>query len=328
MREGCVEGVHELLLLLLELRTKSLLGCPSLSPAASPSSGSRCGGGRKHGRYEGVRGRAERGHHIGVQGVLVLLEEVVDVVVDRSSVVHDTEAVLGVLALFVGLRAIEVHIALVLADSLLKEALVGALGDVDLLVDHGEDSLSLDLKQVESGLVVLEVRGGDDDALLRVHLLLQTENVLVEVELEFFVTVVDAHLLEAVGEEALETEDIENSNDVRRVLRQVKSRVDLVDQPLEDLAVEGLDEGVPHGGRLGNAVRDEDDRAVSDVTEAERLLERLGVHSDELRSTLEGVKVGDFGAVVGSSVLVDLELDVAEVQQSCNDLPDAQLIFL
>ena len=52
------------------------------------------------------------------------------------------------------------------------------------------------------------------------------------------------------------------------------------------------------------------------------------VHADELGSAPEGVGVGDLGAVVGGSVFVDLELDVTEVQQSCNDLPDAQLIFL
>jgi len=43
-------------------------------------------------------------------------------------------------------------------------------------------------------------------------LLLELEDMVVELLLEFFVCVVDTELLEAIGFEALETIDIQNSN--------------------------------------------------------------------------------------------------------------------
>ncbi len=51
----------------------------------------------------------------------------------------------------------------------------------------------------------------DGDALARVLVLLQLEDVLVEVELQLLVTEVDAQLLEGVDDEGFETEDVQHT---------------------------------------------------------------------------------------------------------------------
>ena len=65
----------------------------------------------------------------------------------------------------------------------------------------------------------------------------------VEEELELFVGEVDACLLEAVDVEVLEAEDVEDADLLRRggvEARRREDRVDLVDDPAEEAAVQRL----------------------------------------------------------------------------------------
>ena len=63
------------------------------------------------------------------------------------------------------------------------EALIRALGHVDLLVDHGKDASGLELQQVQTRLVVREGDVLHGDTLAGVLVLFELEDVLVEVEL-------------------------------------------------------------------------------------------------------------------------------------------------
>lgn len=68
--------------------------------------------------------------------------------------------------------------------------------------------------EIETGLVVVKLDLGPVDALLVVHVLLQFEDVLVEVELQLLVGIVDAELLKTVQRKVFKAKNIENANRV------------------------------------------------------------------------------------------------------------------
>lgn len=73
------------------------------------------------------------------------------------------------------------------------------------------------------------IDGGPIDFLLRVLLLLELEDVLVEVELQVLVRVVDTQLLETVLRESFEAEDVEDRNGGRLLRALVDDVVDARD---------------------------------------------------------------------------------------------------
>jgi len=85
------------------------------------------------------------------------------------------------------------------------------------------------------------------DALSHVHALLVLEGCLGEVGLQLLVGVVDEQLLETVGLEYLEAEDVEDADELGALQRPAAARgseVDTLDKPVEELRVHRLREGV------------------------------------------------------------------------------------
>jgi hypothetical protein len=108
----------------------------------------------------------------------------------------------------------KVLVALVLVGDLLPEAVVRAAGKVGLVVQHVKDTKRPLGDEVQARLVVVKLHLGPVNALAVVHILLQLEDVLVEVELQLLVGVVNAQLLKAVDFEVLKAEDVEDANGV------------------------------------------------------------------------------------------------------------------
>lgn len=121
-------------------------------------------------------------------------------------------------------------------DNFREKGRIAPLWYRDFFVQHREDASRLLVEEVKRRLVVLECRLGHLDALRSVHLLLQTEDVLVEVKLELLIAIVDAKLLEGVVFERLETKDVKDADQRRKAGAGVKGSVDLGDCPLEQTA--------------------------------------------------------------------------------------------
>ena len=148
-----------------------------------------------------------------MQSIFVLLQEVGNVVLHHPSVVVHVEGFLCILLL--GARLTEIGMAGMSLDNLLQEALVRAFRNTDLLIDHGEDTSSFLLQQVQRGLIVFELNRCNVNTLAFVLILFQAENMFVEVELELFVTKVDTQLLEGVKFERFESKDVKYTDSVK-----------------------------------------------------------------------------------------------------------------
>jgi hypothetical protein len=70
--------------------------------------------------------------------------------------VNHNEALLDI-AMDLGFCSLKRPVGLVLVEDLTEKALIGAFGDTDLFVDHGEDSGHLELQEVQGGLIVFEL---------------------------------------------------------------------------------------------------------------------------------------------------------------------------
>mmetsp|Transcript_70091 Transcript_70091/g.194859 ORF Transcript_70091/g.194859 Transcript_70091/m.194859 type:complete len:609 (-) Transcript_70091:1456-3282(-) len=145
-------------------------------------------------------------HDIVRQLILVLVQESVGAIVDRPSEVLDDEP--G----WLRPDLVEAAVALVLLDKFVAETLVGARWHSALLVEHRENTGALCLQEIHRVLIVGEVQRVPWDALALVDLLLELEDELVEELLETLVGEVDAQLLEGVHLEALETENVQDSD--------------------------------------------------------------------------------------------------------------------
>ena len=103
-----------------------------------------------------------------------------------------------------------------------EEGRVGRLRQVDLLVEDLDDAARVALRlrhrveQVEHRLVVDVLDVLELDALRRVEALLRLEGRHREVALQLLVGEVDAELLERVGLEDLEAEDVEDADEDAR----------------------------------------------------------------------------------------------------------------
>jgi len=84
------------------------------------------------------------------------------------------------------------------------------------LVEQREQSCRLLLYKVHARLVVLKLNVCAVDPFGRVVLLLRNEDSVVEERLRLLVRIVDAELLKTVNLEDLETEDVQNSDEVLR----------------------------------------------------------------------------------------------------------------
>ena len=151
--------------------------------------------------------------------VLVLFEEVQSVVLHRPGVVMDVEHAADLLAI-VGRKcrgAGRSAPAAVLVVQRLGKGLVGVEGLDALLVQYAQDARVAPIDEVENVLIVGELDELPRDALPLVLGLLQLEDEAVELLLERFVGVVDAELLEAVGIERFESEDVQNGDEGGRL---------------------------------------------------------------------------------------------------------------
>mmetsp|Transcript_30373 Transcript_30373/g.84969 ORF Transcript_30373/g.84969 Transcript_30373/m.84969 type:complete len:392 (+) Transcript_30373:2522-3697(+) len=156
---------------------------------------------------------------------------------------------------------------------------------------------------------------------------------LVEVLLELLVTEVDAELLERVDLENFETENVKGIDGARAdgALRGSHTNVDLLDDPVEEVRVNLLGEGVAVVGGLlkveGNLGRGLS--ADHHGTVGTGLLEILAVHLQELGADIEAVLVGDNAGVrANGRVLARLEIDVPQVQHRRDEAKDVLFVLL
>merc|ERR1719195_1671081 len=228
-------------------------------------------------------------HHGVVDGILVLLQPVSDVVVDNTGVVRNTEV--SVLVSLRGGLQEDGELAQGSLQLLLK-GLVSGLGEERLLLQDGPQTHGL-LKHDDSSLQVhTKVHHDPVNALLDVLLLLHHEHVVVEELLQLLVDKVDGDLLEAVVLENLETSNIEDSAEVCLLESGVnESVVTLLNEPLEQPVEDGsADTSDSSGGLLAGLTLGDPLGTDLDPRLAEHLDHLHGVHSEESgRLAREGV---------------------------------------
>merc|ERR1719400_3022114 len=245
-------------------------------------------------------GRLEDLHHGVVDGILVLLQPVGDVVVDNTGVVRHTE-VSVLVSLLGGLQEDGQFDQGSL--QLLLEGLVSGLGEERLLLEDGPETHGL-LKHDDGSLQVhAEVHHDPVNALLDVLLLLHNEHVVVEELLQLLVDEVDGDLLEAVVLENLETSDIEHSAEVGLLEAGIdEGVVTLLNEPLEETVKDGPGDpassssSLLHSLTLGHPLGSDLDPGL-----AERLEQRGGLNttqSSHLAREGGGVHLLQLGLVV------------------------------
>ena len=126
--------------------------------------------------------------------------------------------------------------------------LVISFGELALLVDERHEVERADGDEVERLLVVDELDVVPVDGLVVVLLLLHLEDVLDEELLQVLVGVVDAELLERVGAEVFEAEDVKHADGClvlsADAVRLGDGRIDLSDDVDEEASVDSLGEGI------------------------------------------------------------------------------------
>ena len=168
--------------------------------------------------------------------VPVLLQEASSVVAHRPRVVPDAELERG------APRGAEVRVRPEQRTELVAQREVGRPRHGNLVLQDREEPMGDALKEVQTALVVLERDAAPVDILRLVLPLLLLEQVAGEELLQLLVGKVDAELLEAVGFEALEPENVQDRDARRRatvVVHRVQARVDAVDEEAEQRRVEG-----------------------------------------------------------------------------------------
>jgi len=165
---------------------------------------------------EGTGAFLKKGLQRGVEGVVVLLDEVDCLVAHCSSKVSDYETVLvPYLAVLLQLGVAgqgQSKVCGVEVVNLLCEVFVVGGGELGLLVEDVHDAGQLELHQVNAVLVVYKGDGLQAQTLLHVQRLFVFKNSRVEKLLQFFVAVVDAKLFEAVHRKILESCNVQNSD--------------------------------------------------------------------------------------------------------------------
>ena len=268
-----------------------------------------------------VLGDVDELEEVGGEGVPVLLEEGPRVVEDDTSKMVEPEA-----SVDVGLGLQVVAVITVTLVELIQQGLIGALGELALLVNQTHEVERPNGDEVEGFLVVHELDMGPVDGLQVVLLLLELEDVLDKELLEVLVGKVDAKLLEGVGLEVLKAEDVEDADAaaVGGVLQVwlEDSGVDLPHNINEEAAVDALGKGVPHVPGLMH-VEGADHRLAlgEDGAAGECVDERLLVHAQDGGHAFNVALIWNVGGV---EVVDDLALvlDVSHVQEGGQDLED------
>lgn len=127
---------------------------------------------------------------------------------------------------------------------------VGVRGGAGVVEGSKDAWRALLLDQVAYDLVVEVLDRRPLDLLAHVLLLLRLERELNKDLLELFVDIVDAELLERVRVEDLEAVDVEHANDVVRRRGRLHRLVDSVHDPLKQVVVDRLGQGIAHRRRL------------------------------------------------------------------------------
>merc|ERR1719392_294266 len=172
-----------------------------------------------------------------VDGILVLLKPVSDIVVDNTSIVRNSKVSILV---SLGSRLQEDWKFSKGSLELLLKGLVSGLGEERLLLKNGPETHGL-LKHDDGSLQVhTEVNHDPVNTFLDIFLLLNNEHVVVEELLELLVDKVNGDLLKAVVLENLETSNIQDSAEVGLLQGGINEGVvTLDDEPLEDTVKDG-----------------------------------------------------------------------------------------
>eukprot|EP00962_Isochrysis_galbana_P055701 scaffold27473_cov118-Isochrysis_galbana.AAC.2 len=248
-----------------------------------------------------------------MQRVVVLLKETVGSVGHMSSEMPNDEALIGhqLAAARHGGKDAVGHRLLVLFKELLDKRLVCALGQLALLVEQRKEADGhigrAVCEHVDAGLVARLFDRVEHDSLA-----------------QRLVCEVDAQLLKRVGLELLESEDVEHADEGARTCLGEQRRVDAPNQPIEELGVHGLGEGVARVGRLLRLEWDLVYRVGERAHRAlgQRLLKHVRPHLEQLSHSRHCVRRADI-----TRILVDgAKADVAHVEQSGQQHVDAVLL--
>mmetsp|Transcript_29412 Transcript_29412/g.45476 ORF Transcript_29412/g.45476 Transcript_29412/m.45476 type:complete len:678 (-) Transcript_29412:1190-3223(-) len=229
VRLSLVEGLHQVVKLSAELETQRDLtvGTTLVDVGEERLQERRARGGDQ---VEQILG----------ESILVLFQEGVGIVQHLSSVVNHHKFRLG------GTNLLEVGVGPMVFVDLVQESGIGTARHLNFLIESNEDTLGLQLNQIQHRLVINKLDVVELDLLTPVKLLLQLEGVLVEVLLELLVAEVDAKLLEGVNLKNLETKDIQYVDlpGFNGALGGGHSLVHLGNNPIEKMSVDLLGERV------------------------------------------------------------------------------------
>mmetsp|Transcript_24891 Transcript_24891/g.61139 ORF Transcript_24891/g.61139 Transcript_24891/m.61139 type:complete len:276 (+) Transcript_24891:2715-3542(+) len=193
----------------------------------------------EHG-HEGLLGGAEHGAQGVVDGVPVLLEEGVHVVLHLAREVRNDEACLGacdtraalclaldraVLEVGIGRRTtrLEMRVTLATVHELAQKVVVRALGEVALVIKQRKHT-KLPLEQLHARRVVLKRDRINNNPLLLVLVHHGVQHLVDELLLQGLVGVIDAKLLERVVLEHLKAEDVEDADELALDLATLRIR--------------------------------------------------------------------------------------------------------
>jgi hypothetical protein len=264
VRVGLAQHPHQLAQLLDELARDGLEARRGRAAAALAARRRA-----EHLPQEGVGGGRDDVLEVGVQHVVVLVEERGRAVGHLARVVADNEGLVGREPLARAQpppaqpRPGEGLVGAVRLVDLARERLVRRAREPALLVkdeeDAGRDAGGGALLEHRDALLVVRlVDRHPADGLADVDLLLGFKDARVEVALQLLVRKVDAELLEAVGLEDLEAEDVEHRNRRARLRLRQQARVDLADEPVEERRVQPLAQRVARVRGVGGLDRDLD----------------------------------------------------------------------
>lgn len=284
--------------------------------------------------------------HTIVQGILVLLQPIGDVV-GHSAGIMDNGKVSLLLARLGWLGLLEVgRLAQVVGLQLLFQSLVRSFGEHRLLFKDGQDTHGLVdgeenirrgikrenskvylFDQLDTGQQVhTEIDKVPFDTLASVLLLLQHEHVMVEELLQLFVGEIDAQLFKTVEVKDFETGNIQYTDEVLTLLLCVQGFVQLLHHPLEGSVEHGL-------GQSTDGVRDLrgattlGDELVTDLDPGlGQVLVQVGsVQAQQVGHTFALLHAIGFALFLAGTLL---ELHAANVHDRGGDLVNVVLLLL
>ena len=193
--------------------------------------------------------------------------------------------------------------------------------DAAARVERLEDAGGRQLEHLEAARIVAVLDSGHRDALEGDNLLLRLEHGVDEELVQLLVGKVDAQLLERVGRNVLEAEDVEQVHEDRPgrpAARRAPSRgvehlVDPLDHPREEQAIERLAQAAE--GRLGLLGAEVDAQLLVAHEHVPHRDERLDVRLEQHLARVPHRRGSLALPRAREAALAVLELDVAHVQQ-------------